>query len=299
MRAGAASRASEWRDRADVAEKSPDAAAISRLVRRGFALRKYRPRPLPHAAMQLLAMTRSERVDFDEIARVMERDVALTAEVMRIVNSPVYSRGAPVTSVAQAVNRLGFAALREVATQAAMKVAIPPCEAYLEAFDHLHAHGVAVAHLTRAVANAAGVPGDESFLAGLFHDVGLTAALMMLADVYGEEAPAVDAVWPELERVHGTVGWRMCQLWELPTSVQRVAQLHHDDVANTTTHAVVVLSDHLATLGGAVISFDSLGAPPNALVDAAADLLGLGPEKLADLERRAETWVEDALGGME
>lgn len=296
---GATAQAFEWRDRAELAVAEPDAESISRLIRRGFALRKYRPRPLPHAAMQLLAMTRSENVDFDEIARVMEHDVSLTAEVMRIVNSPAYARGAPVTTVAQAVNRLGFTALREVATQAAMKVATPPCESYAEAFDRLHAHGVAVAHLTRTVCDAVGVRDEEAFLAGLFHDVGLTAALMLLADVYGENAPAVDAVWPELERVHGTVGWRMCQLWELPETVQRVAKLHHDQPADTVTQAVVVVADHLATFGGAIVSFELLGDPPSTLVDAAARELGLDADRLAQLEARAETLVEDALGGME
>lgn len=248
--------------------------------------------------MQLVRMTRSERVDFDELARVLERDLALSAEVLRIVNCPALARGAPVTTLAQAVNRLGFSALREVATQAAMSVVIPPCESYAGAFESVHLHGVAVAHLTRAVGEAIGARHDAAFLAGLFHDVGLTAALMLLADVYDEDAPDVEQIWPELERVHGALGWRMCQLWELPPEVQRVARIHHDEPVEDVLGATVVLADHLATLGGAVTSLEALGGPPAALVDHARRVLEMEPSRLTSLERDAEALVDRALAGL-
>ncbi len=285
-----------WTDRASLAPDAPSGEELLRLIRRAFGLRRYRPRPLPQAALRLLRMTDADEVDFDEVARIMEHDIALSAEVMRIANSAAYLRGAPIETIGQAVNRLGFAALREIASQAAIRVATPPCESYAVAFELLLDHGAATAHLTRAVARAAGISDDAAYLPGLFHDLGLMAPLMFLADVYGDEAPSLDAVWPEIERIHGPLGWQMCGMWDLPAVVGETVRQHHSRPAVDALTARVVLADHLATAGGASVSLVHPGELPDDLVDAAVIALDMPLGRLDELEREAEQRVAEALG---
>jgi HD-like signal output (HDOD) protein len=236
-------------------------------------------------------MTGLASVDFRAVARVVERDPALTAEVMAKVQSAAYSRGEPPRTVEQAVGRLGFTTLRDIATEAAVQMAVPPTAAYGEVFTCLHRHGVATAHLTRVVSDIAEIPTGDAFLAGLFHDVGYMAALMLLGKVYGDASPPIEALWPELDRIHSPVGWRMCAAWELPESVVQVARTHHDMGVDMTA-AVVVLADYLATKFGAPLSPFDPGTPEDALVDRAQLMLSLSDAEIHKMTARAPEVLE-------
>ncbi len=279
----------EWRDRESIAPASPTADDVSRLVRRAFGMRRYTPRPLPYAAMKLVQVTDSSSVSFEVAARVVEQDPTLAAEVLRIAGSPAYVRGEPPRTVEQAVQRLGFSTLREVATQAALRMSAPH-RSYLPTFERLHRHAVATAHLTRVVSEAAELAAADAFLAGLFHDVGLLAALLLLSDVYADDAPPIDEVFPELERIHEHVGWRMCSLWQLPKSVLKVAQHHHRADTNDMTTAVVVIADFLACISGAPSSEG--GRPDSAVLENACQVLALAPDELDELAEDSPDLVE-------
>jgi len=281
-----------------MAPANPEAEDLSRLIRRGFGMRKYKPRPLPQVAQQLLEMTTAQDVDFAEVSRVVSQDVGLVAEILRVVNTAVYARGMPIETIEQAVNRLGFQALREVATQAAMKVALPAQPEYATAVQRLTAHSVATGHLTRLVQGRAAVRVNDAFLAGFFHDLGFIAALTLIADVYGDAPPPLETVWPELDRIHGQVGWVMAKLWGVPEPIPTIARTHHDGPM-TPLMAVVYVADSLATDAGAgavergnerlVSDIDG-----NRLADA-ADVLELSDDKMDELFAMAPEAVEKAL----
>ncbi|QJA05391.1 HDOD domain-containing protein [Thermosulfurimonas marina] len=55
---------------------------------------------------------RSERTNLDHLARIIEKDPALTAEILRVVNSPYYGFPRKISSVAHAVVLLGLVNLR-------------------------------------------------------------------------------------------------------------------------------------------------------------------------------------------
>lgn len=274
----AAPRAAEWNDRADLAPAAPSSAELSRLIRRGFALKKYRPPPLPDVARRLLRMARSDRVQFDEVAALIEQDVSIAAEVLRLVNSPLYSRGVEITSLEQALGRLGLSGLRELASQVAVEMSIFASPAYGEAMERIRRHGTVTAHLTRAVQRASGHRDEGVFTAGLFHDAGLAACVLLVGDVYGDAPPPIDEVWPELLRIHTQVGRHLARSWELPDGLARVLLRHHDP--EDATSAVVCVADYLAERVGAGVE-----AAPRELAEpaAACALLGLDAAALDPL----------------
>ncbi len=289
-----------WSDRPSVAPPSPEPEELSRLVRRGFGMRRYQPRPLPRVAHQLLEMTSADTLDFADVSRVVAQDMTLVAEILRIVNTTGYARGAPIETIEQAVNRLGFEALRGVATQAAMKAASPRQPEYAEAVQRLHAHAVATAHLTRLVQQCAGVRVQDAFLAGFFHDLGFLASLMLISDVYGDAPPSIDAIWPELDRIHGRIGGLMAELWKIPEPIPTIASGHHVGPM-TPLMAVVYVADSLATDAGAG-AVDRVDARRVSDIDGsrladAADVLELSDDKMDELFSTAPEAIEKALTG--
>jgi len=285
-----------WFDDEKLAPRDPGPEDLSRLIRRAFGMRRYRPEPLPAVVHQLLSMTSSDDADFGAVAKVVAQDASLVAEILRIVNTAGYARGAPVESIEQAVNRLGFVALREVVAQAALVVALPRNPEYAAAIRTLNAHNVAVARLTRLVQVSSGVHQEHAFLAGFFHDLGFLASLMLIADVYGDEPPAIEAVWPELDRIHGQVGWIMAQLWRLPAPIPAIARTHHWGQM-TQLMAVVHVADVLATESGVPailnadrVAVDVFDAPR---LQAAANELELTDEDLDELFATAPDVIRD------
>jgi HD-like signal output (HDOD) protein len=299
----------EWTDRKEIAPPHPTGEELSRLIRRGFGLSRYRPRPLPDAAMQMLRMTGQQHSDFRQIAHVVERDLGLTAEVLGVVNTPFYASGSPIEDIEQAVNRLGLDALREVALQAALFMAVPPREAYALAFDAAQNHAVATSHLARRVNELLGVENPNAFFGALFHDIGFSASLLMVCDVYGEQAPPVDSLWRELDRIHPQVGWRIAREWRLPDPLPELVKTHRDFGTErpqlSQTAATIVVADFLATSCGAPLDPAAAGdpgviplfdVPDSAQVEAAKQHLGLDEDTWGELLLGAPEIVDTFVG---
>ena len=65
---------------------------------------------VPAVAMAVLRMAQNPRVSIDQMARVIEKDPALAAKVFRFVNSSYFGLDKPISSLSQAIVRLGIRA---------------------------------------------------------------------------------------------------------------------------------------------------------------------------------------------
>ena len=75
---------------------------------------------LPAAVLELLALLAKEDVDIDELAAKLSVDMALTAKTLRIANSSFYGARREVTSVPDAVARLGLRMVKGIVTVASV-----------------------------------------------------------------------------------------------------------------------------------------------------------------------------------
>ena len=69
---------------------------------------------LPEVAAQLLTLTSDVDCNASDIVPLIKRDQSLTSHLLRIANSLRYNTGVTVSSVQQAVARLGLLAVREI-----------------------------------------------------------------------------------------------------------------------------------------------------------------------------------------
>jgi HD-like signal output (HDOD) protein len=58
--------------------------------------------------MELLALSNKADARASDVVRLLEQDEMLAASVMRLVSSPIYSGRSSITSLKEAVVRLGF-----------------------------------------------------------------------------------------------------------------------------------------------------------------------------------------------
>lgn len=71
--------------------------------------------PLPAAVWELMRSLDDGNANFAALAKRIGQDPALTARVLRVVNSPFYGLSGRVGSLSEAVMVLGFSAIRNMA----------------------------------------------------------------------------------------------------------------------------------------------------------------------------------------
>jgi putative nucleotidyltransferase with HDIG domain len=180
---------------------------------------------LPEVASQVLSLVQRPDCDTARLAELLRRDPAMTAHVMAVAASPIYSGATKSASLQQAIGRLGFATLTQIVLAVASKArvfAVPGFEAEVKAAFQ---HALATALFAQEIAKARRSTVDAAFLAGLFHDFGQPVLLQALVDL----APGAnhDDVLAEVEAAHASVGARLVTTWSMPAKVAEAVDRHH------------------------------------------------------------------------
>src|SRR3954463_5015009 len=107
---------------------------------------------LPGVAMEITSAAAREDVDTRTIADMLKRDAALSAHVLRIVNSPVYSPRAQIVSLQQAGARGGAIKIREIALVIACRTGVFKAKGYEQQIDEVFKHSIATALFAQEIA---------------------------------------------------------------------------------------------------------------------------------------------------
>jgi HD-like signal output (HDOD) protein/GGDEF domain-containing protein len=140
----------------------------------------------PTVALEIVRLTSEPHVDPRVLKELLEKDPALTCKILRVVNSSFFGLRREVVDLNQALNVLGNKPLRLLVLGFSL-----PDELFAEmAAEQLQWYWRTT--LTRAVAARQlatelwGELGDEAFIVGLMHDIGVLALLRELGQPYAK-----------------------------------------------------------------------------------------------------------------
>lgn len=215
-----------------------------------FSAPGYQPPLLPAVALEVHNLARQQDVDADKVVAVMRKDPMLAGRVLKIAQSAAFAPAAQITSLRDAVVRLGLRNLSEIAWEVTLGMRVFRSTAYAEPMEVVRRHSTACAHLSRLVSSFTSIASEYAFLCGLLHDVGIAAALILL----GEDKKTASGVDPmmlamALQQCHQEASAVVARIWKLPTDIQLVLGHHHDVVIDGYAHplaAVVAVAEDLA-----------------------------------------------------
>lgn len=184
---------------------------------------------LPHVAQELLAAAEDPDSDARVVADILHRDVSVAGHLLRLANSPLYAPSVPIVSLQQAVSRLGFARIREVAMTIACSQRLFRVPGHEDHARALFRHSLATGVLAQELARHKRWNVEQAFLTGLLHDVGKPVALQSLIDLEREMLPAVspEEVRDIADEYHERIAEAMLQSWNFPDVVTFVIGHHH------------------------------------------------------------------------
>jgi putative nucleotidyltransferase with HDIG domain len=173
------------------------------------------------------------------IARIIESDTAMTARLLRLANSPVYSgytHGSRVDRVSYAVQLAGLQMLNHLVLTSVLCGSLGHLASQNHNLASFWRHSVYTGLLATQLAKRCAVLHPDRLLAaGLIHDIGLLLMYQRCPD-HTKQACSLIATGTvsslEAEKQifgysHCEVGAELLKLWRLPDSLQVITAWHH------------------------------------------------------------------------
>ncbi|MCS7160949.1 MAG: HDOD domain-containing protein [Gemmatales bacterium] len=193
---------------------------------------------LPTWAVEALELANQPDSSLRDLARLIQRDLVLSAGILKLANSSLYCSGREVTSVEQAVVRLGVLRCRHAILAVGMRTLWHEGTRRLNPrwTPYLWYHALLVGHLASRLAQRLRLPFQgEELVAGLAHDLGrLVFALhnaptprAQRGDWFLETADTLSAERQQLGADHTQIGAWFAQINRLPAFLADVAEFHH------------------------------------------------------------------------
>ena len=208
--------------------------------------------PLPRVCAELAQLTAQQAFDASQLARLIESDLALAGEVMRVANSPALRPRAAVVSLRQAVSWLGIAEVRNIVMAVMLHGDVFVAPGHEPESEELWREAWLAGLWAKEIARERRKHVESAFLAALMHRTGAALALKILSSFEMEERTVMDArsfadLVVEFEPAFGRL---LMNNWSLPGDVQDGASdwrdyrnSTHSDLAGT-VNAAHILATH-------------------------------------------------------
>ncbi len=185
--------------------------------------------PLPRVPEAVLRLLRKPDCCFREVANLISEDQAAATRVLRAANCWLRS-AVPITSLPQAVARLGITPLQTIMMSESLRAAT-----FIKGLGNrewaciLWGRAVASGHVMRAIAPYADLDPEDAFMIGLLHDIG-NVTVLSIVNKY-ETVARCDTDPDTFEylcyQYHQGLGVLVASQWNLPPQLMAIIQDHH------------------------------------------------------------------------
>ena len=226
---------------------------------------------MPAVALRILNLCQQSEPDLDEIAKLLSRDPALAAKLLRLTNSPAYGLKSKVATVSHATMILGLNAIQTLALSFSLVKNLQQHDR--QPMSWFWRRSLLSAVAARELAVAVGCPqSEEAFLGALLQDIGILALRQLREPRYESVSAQAGAdharLATEEKELFGTdhagIGGWLCERWKLPPvlclavtgshSLQQLPESTHPDIAKIARIVAVSglvadiwMRDHTAT----------------------------------------------------
>jgi putative nucleotidyltransferase with HDIG domain len=258
---------------------------------------------LPEVVMRTIDLINDPGTSAAEIGVVLGEDPALTARLLKIVNSPFYGFPSRIDTVSRAVTVIGTLELLDLILATSVIKTFRGIPTDLVDMDSFWEHSLYTGVIARILASRMRAPNTERyFVAGLLHDIG---ALTMYCQIPDRAADTLRRARAELTPLHvieqealgfdhGEVGGELMRAWRLPENLAEAVR-HHHSPTRAENHPLETAIVHLADVIACAIHDPAteIGRVPP-MDPAAWELTGLSVDILEGLLHEADIQFENA-----
>lgn len=250
-------------------------------------------------AIKLQGILASKDFTIDQVVALIIKDQSLTTQILRLANSAFFSGLAKVTTITDAVVRLGA---REIASVAMLASQQSSYNSFTNSELKSHSqqlwkHAIGCAIGTRWLCEKSGYKqlAQEGFIAGLLHDIGSLLILKVLEGILlvdkEQKGVSRELINEIMTAMHTEWGHQLMQKWNLPEIYCVIVRDHHQEQSDTNNVllSLVRLVDNACRKLGL-----GCASEPNLMLAATfeAQAMGIKEIRLAELEIMIEDSME-------
>ena len=241
---------------------------------------------LPEVALQVREAAEDPDVSILALSKVIGNDAALTARIIKVVNSPLLRTNREITDLQMAISRLGINYTCNLATGLAMEQMFQATtdvvdrkmrEVWNKSTEVAAISHVLCRHYTRLLP-------DQATLAGLVHQIGILP-ILTYAEEHSELMADSISLNHVIDRIHPLLGEKILRAWDFREPIAIVPGQYSDFTRNSPTVdyvdivQVATLQSYLGTNHpytqldwSRIPAFAKLGLDPSTLLQEDEDL---------------------------
>jgi HD-like signal output (HDOD) protein/CheY-like chemotaxis protein len=253
---------------------------------------------VPALYRELIEQLQQPDTGVEEVVNIIVKDTAMTAKVLQLANSAFFGLSRRITSPKDAVIYMGIDMIKALAMAVNVFSQFQSSSRRFS-IDRMARHSVLTGMLARKIASEAGASrsvADDSFMAGLLHEVGTLILVNAYPDRYDEALERAERMgepmWVAEKEIFGTthpdIGSYLLWLWGMPGNIVEAVAYQRAPSA-----CPVLAFGPLAALHAACCLGEE--PPPGGKASAGeADENGLdrGYFRALALEERVPRWIE-------
>lgn len=275
-----------------------------------FLLRRYVDKAmvdlpaLPSVVMQVIQATERETVSTSEIERLLSSDPAITAKLLKVVNSAYFGLPRQIVNINQTIAILGLLQVRNlVMSIGVLNVLNSPSPRIVEVQKQFWQHSFAAASCAEWIAKARNKPRKEVemlFVGGLLHDVGRLFLFTLFNLPYQEvvkeslkkEEPLEKVERRVLGTTHAELGGALAEKWNFPPALVDMIRYHDTFPEGTVDDSIYCV--HVAdAIANDLAPAETSGILPG-IHESATLALGLKQDEIDELRVATAAQIEKA-----
>jgi HD-like signal output (HDOD) protein len=183
----------------------------------------------PKAFQEILTCLQDPSGSMSDVARIVGRDVAMTANVMKMVNSAFFGARQPIISTDRAVAYLGLDTLGALVLAHSVFKSGRPTTIAGFSLEQLWSHSLQTALAARTIAlceKLSSTEAERAFLAGVLHDVGKIVFATRTIPTTGAAMSSAE-YGALMQAHHPEVGAYLLGLWGFPNPIVEAVAFHN------------------------------------------------------------------------
>ena len=250
---------------------------------------------IPDLYFELVEVMHNPEAGIADVGTIIAKDMAMTAKILKLVNSAFFGLQQHVSTPVEATSYLGMDTIRSLV------LSLHAFEQYeavkIEGFsvESLWTHSLETAAAAKLIAAMEGCEKslvDQAFVAGMLHDLGKLVLASNFAPQYTQVVKLTkssDKPMAEVEEEifgvsHAEVGGCLLGFWGLPVPVVEAIALHHQPQEAGSDQFSPLTAVHVA---------NALGHHHGGLFDLGSASVNWGYLEALGLKGRAEQWWKE------
>jgi putative nucleotidyltransferase with HDIG domain len=262
---------------------------------------------VPTLYFRIMEALASPDTTIERIGEIIASDPSMTAKILQLVNSAFFGIARRVSHPADAVQFLGVGRVRSLVLSLHVFSCFQPAHEGTFSIERVWKHSMMTALVAQKIARLQRADRaflDETYVAGMLHDIGKVMLAVSLPELYDRAVhlaaeKKITLVEAEIETFgvsHAQVGAYLLSLWGLPITIVEAVAFHHTPQASAVQSFSPLTAVHVASVLEQQLQAAPAPEPPADEPKAAATPSSIDLEYLAalGLAARLEDWRDAA-----